>query len=137
MTDKNAILGTTTLEWHSTEDLPAMHVEEYAEERWMQSEPLLLADAAGTMAVGYCPATLRRQTRVRHSMRPKDRRNLQVGPARETSGTEGPAMKDCHKSYRGRREAAGTSLDLGVNSNLRLDLPSLVLRVDAPMLDLQ
>jgi hypothetical protein len=54
MTDKKAILGTTTLEWHSTEDMPPMHVEEYAEERWMQSEPLLLADAAGTMAVGYC-----------------------------------------------------------------------------------
>jgi hypothetical protein len=30
------------------------HVEEYAEESWMQSEPLLLADAAGTVAVGYC-----------------------------------------------------------------------------------
>src|SRR5712691_11404242 len=54
MTDKNAILGTTTLEWHSAEDIPAMHVEEYAGESWMQSEPLLLADAAGTMAVGYC-----------------------------------------------------------------------------------
>jgi hypothetical protein len=54
MTDKKAILGTTILEWHSTEDIPPMHVEEYAEERWMQSEPLLLADAAGTMAVGYC-----------------------------------------------------------------------------------
>jgi hypothetical protein len=52
--DKNAILGTTTLQWYSTEAIPLMHVEEYAEERWMQSEPLLLADAAGTMAVGYC-----------------------------------------------------------------------------------
>ncbi len=53
MTDKNTILGTTILEWHTTADIPAMHIEEYSGESWMQSEPLLLADAEGTMAIGY------------------------------------------------------------------------------------
>jgi hypothetical protein len=54
MAKKNAILGTTKLEWHSVENPPAMHPEEYAGERWMQSDPLLLADAEGAIAVGYC-----------------------------------------------------------------------------------
>ena len=54
MMDKNKILGTTVLEWHSVDELPAMHLEEYAGENWMQSEPLLLADAAGTVVVGDC-----------------------------------------------------------------------------------
>jgi hypothetical protein len=54
MADKNAILGITVLEWRSVENVPAMHTQEYAGESWMQSDSLLLADAAGIMAVGYC-----------------------------------------------------------------------------------
>lgn len=44
----------TTLEWHSAEEIPPLHVVEYAGERWQQSEPLLLVNTAGKMAVGYC-----------------------------------------------------------------------------------
>ncbi len=54
MADKKPALGTTILQWHSAEDIPAMHSEEYAGESWLQSEPLLLTDAAGKIAVGYC-----------------------------------------------------------------------------------
>jgi hypothetical protein len=54
MSEKNAILATTRLEWHSVENLPTMHIQEYSGESWMQSEPLLLADAKGVIAIGYC-----------------------------------------------------------------------------------
>jgi hypothetical protein len=54
MTNKNKILGITILEWHSVDEIPTMHVEEYASDTWMQSEPLLLADAAGGLVVGDC-----------------------------------------------------------------------------------
>jgi hypothetical protein len=54
MSDKKVILGTTILEWRSARETPAMHVEKYDGESWLQSELLLLADADGKMAVGYC-----------------------------------------------------------------------------------
>ena len=54
MSEKKVILGTTMLEWRTVEETPAMHVEEYEGETWLQSELLLLADADGKMAVGYC-----------------------------------------------------------------------------------
>jgi hypothetical protein len=44
----------TTLEWHSAAEVPPLHIVEYAGESWSQSEPLLLVDTAGKMAVGYC-----------------------------------------------------------------------------------
>jgi hypothetical protein len=44
----------TTLEWHSAEETPPLHIVEYAGESWLQSEPLLLVNAAGKMAIGYC-----------------------------------------------------------------------------------
>ena len=44
----------TTLEWHSAEDIPPLHIVEYAGESWLQSEPLLLVNTAGKMAIGYC-----------------------------------------------------------------------------------
>jgi hypothetical protein len=44
----------TSLEWHSAEDIPLLHIVEYAGETWLQSEPLLLVNAAGKMAIGYC-----------------------------------------------------------------------------------
>ncbi len=44
----------TTLEWHSAEEIPPLHIVEYAGESWSQSAPLLLVDIAGKMAVGYC-----------------------------------------------------------------------------------
>ncbi len=44
----------TRLEWHSVEETPTLHPVEYAGEVWLQSDPLLLANAAGKMAVGYC-----------------------------------------------------------------------------------
>lgn len=44
----------TTLEWHSAEDIPPLHIVEYAGESWLQSEPLLLVNTVGKMAVGYC-----------------------------------------------------------------------------------
>ena len=47
-------VSTTTLEWHSTEEVPPLHTVQYAGESWMQSHPLLLVNQAGTMAIGYC-----------------------------------------------------------------------------------
>jgi hypothetical protein len=44
----------TTLEWHSAEEIPQLHIVEYAGESWLQSEPLLLVNTAGKLAVGYC-----------------------------------------------------------------------------------
>ena len=44
----------TTLEWHSAEEIPPLHNVEYAGESWQQSEPLLLVNTAGKLAVGYC-----------------------------------------------------------------------------------
>ena len=44
----------TRLEWHSVEETPTLHPVEYAGEVWLQSSPLLLANAAGKMAIGYC-----------------------------------------------------------------------------------
>jgi len=44
----------TTLEWHAGEEIPPLHTVEYAEESWLQSEPLLLLNTAGKMAIGYC-----------------------------------------------------------------------------------
>ena len=44
----------TTLEWHSAEEIPPLHIVEYAGESWLQSEPLLLVNTAGKLAVGYC-----------------------------------------------------------------------------------
>lgn len=44
----------TTLEWHSAEDIPPLHIVEYAGESWLQSERLLLVNSAGKMAIGYC-----------------------------------------------------------------------------------
>jgi hypothetical protein len=44
----------TSLEWHSVEETPPLHRVEYAGETWLQSSRLLLANAAGKMAVGYC-----------------------------------------------------------------------------------
>lgn len=45
---------STTLEWHSAEEVPPLHTVQYAGESWMQSNPLLLVNQAGKMAVGYC-----------------------------------------------------------------------------------
>ncbi|SRR5712691_2882063 len=44
----------TTLEWHSADEIPPLHIVEYAGESWLQSEPLLLVNTAGKLAVGYC-----------------------------------------------------------------------------------
>ena len=44
----------TVLEWHSAEEIPALHPVEYAGESWLQSQRLLLINAAGKMAIGYC-----------------------------------------------------------------------------------
>ena len=62
MSEKKAILGTTMLEWRSVEETPAMHNEEYEGESWLQSELLLLADADGKMAVGYCEQSSEERT---------------------------------------------------------------------------
>jgi hypothetical protein len=44
----------TTLEWHSAEETPPLHIVDYAGESWLQSEPLLLVNANGKIAIGYC-----------------------------------------------------------------------------------
>jgi hypothetical protein len=62
MSKRTAILGTTNLEWHSAEETPAMHIEHYEGDSWLQSEQLLLADAAGKMAIGYCEQSLGEKT---------------------------------------------------------------------------
>ncbi len=54
MSTVKAGLLQTTLEWHSAEDIPPLHIVEYAGENWLQSEALLLVNTAGKMAVGYC-----------------------------------------------------------------------------------
>jgi hypothetical protein len=54
MTDMKVNVQGTTLEWHSIEETPPLHTVEYAGEIWLQSRPLLLVNAAGKMAVGYC-----------------------------------------------------------------------------------
>jgi hypothetical protein len=45
---------TKVIEWRSTGETPQLHIVEYAGERWLQSQPLLLVDSAGKMAVGHC-----------------------------------------------------------------------------------
>jgi hypothetical protein len=54
MSNLKADLLQTTLEWHSAEEIPPLHIVEYASESWLQSEPLLLVSTAGKMAIGYC-----------------------------------------------------------------------------------
>ncbi len=54
MIDKPAILGTTVLEWHGVDDTPEMCKQEYEGESWLRSEPLLLLDTNGQIAMGYC-----------------------------------------------------------------------------------
>ena len=54
MPNLKAGLLQTTLEWHSAQQIPPLHLVEYAGETWSQSAPLLLVDNAGKMAVGYC-----------------------------------------------------------------------------------
>lgn len=44
----------TVLEWHSADEVPPMHAVQYAGESWMQSQPLLLVNETGKMALGYC-----------------------------------------------------------------------------------
>jgi hypothetical protein len=47
-------VSSTTLEWHSIEEVPPLHTVQYAGESWLQSNPLLLVNQGGKMAVGYC-----------------------------------------------------------------------------------
>jgi hypothetical protein len=54
MSDVKVSVQGATLEWHSVEETPPLHRVEYAGETWLQSSPLLLVNAAGKMAVGYC-----------------------------------------------------------------------------------
>jgi len=54
MSDVTMNAQGTRLEWHSIEEIPPLHAVEYAGEVWLQSGPLLLVNAAGKMAIGYC-----------------------------------------------------------------------------------
>jgi hypothetical protein len=54
MTDTKFKVQGTKLEWHPIEETPPLHTVEYAGEVWLQSTSLLLVNAAGKMAVGYC-----------------------------------------------------------------------------------
>lgn len=54
MSDVTVNMQSTRLEWHSIEETPPLHSVEYAGEAWLQSDPLLLVNAAGKMAIGYC-----------------------------------------------------------------------------------
>jgi hypothetical protein len=54
MSDVTVNMQSTRLEWHSIEETPPLHSVEYAGESWLQSVPLLLVNAAGKMAIGYC-----------------------------------------------------------------------------------
>ena len=54
MSDVTANMQGTRLEWHSIEETPPLHSVEYAGDVWLQSDPLLLVNAAGKMAIGYC-----------------------------------------------------------------------------------
>ena len=54
MSHGNGNVQGTRLDWHSIEETPPLHTVEYAGEIWLQSSPLLLVNAAGKMAIGYC-----------------------------------------------------------------------------------
>jgi hypothetical protein len=54
MSDGTVNMQSTGLEWHSITETPPLHAVEYAGEAWLQSGPLLLVNAAGKMAIGYC-----------------------------------------------------------------------------------
>jgi hypothetical protein len=54
MTDMKVNVQGTKLEWHSIEETPPLRTVEYAGEVWLQSSPLLLVNASGKMAMGYC-----------------------------------------------------------------------------------
>ncbi len=54
MSDVKVNAKDTMLEWHSVEETPPLHTVEYAGETWLQSTSLLLVNAAGKIAVGYC-----------------------------------------------------------------------------------
>jgi hypothetical protein len=54
MSDLKVYVESTRLEWHFVEETPPLHTVEYAGEFWLQSNPLLLVNTAGKMAVGYC-----------------------------------------------------------------------------------
>jgi hypothetical protein len=54
MSNLKAGLMQTILEWHLADEIPPLHIIEYAGESWKQSDPLLLVSTAGKMAVGYC-----------------------------------------------------------------------------------
>src|SRR5437588_2529085 len=54
MSDVRAYVEATRLEWHSVDETPPLRTIEYAGEIWLQSKPLLLVNAVGKMAVGYC-----------------------------------------------------------------------------------
>jgi hypothetical protein len=64
----------TPLEWHPAEDIPPLHIVEYAGDTWLQSEPLLLVNTAGKMAIGYC------------QQEPGESPQFDVGPSGETLG---------------------------------------------------
>jgi len=64
----------TSLEWHSAEDIPPLHIVEYAGDTWLQSEPLLLVNTAGKMAIGYC------------QQEPGGCHRFEVGPSGEAPG---------------------------------------------------
>jgi hypothetical protein len=54
MSDVKGNAQGTKLEWHSVKETPPLHTVEYAGESWLQSPSLLLVNAAGKIAVGYC-----------------------------------------------------------------------------------
>jgi hypothetical protein len=54
MSEAKTNVRVAKLEWHSIDETPPLQTVEYAGEIWLQSSPLLLANAAGKMAVGYC-----------------------------------------------------------------------------------
>lgn len=74
MSNLKTSLLHTTLEWHSAEDIPPLHIVEYAGDTWLQSEPLLLVNTAGKMAIGYC------------QQEPGRRHRFEVGPSGEALG---------------------------------------------------
>jgi hypothetical protein len=53
---------------------PPLHIVEYAGDTWLQSEPLLLVNTAGKMAIGYC------------QQEPGECHRFEVGPSGEAPG---------------------------------------------------
>jgi hypothetical protein len=108
MSNLKTRLLQTTLEWHSAEEIPPLHIVEYADESWLQSAPLLLIDTAGKIAVGYCQQENSQQPRFELGASGKALGEISLWAIIEAPATEGtPRMA---RRYRGIPEVGHVAI---------------------------